>query len=103
MNWILDHSAYGLAILALIAAGVVLRLFGWRAAVAVLLAALPLVAYRRGRDVQRVSDAEAIRTAELQSTEMIHDEEQGALAAGRAAAERVRARATGIAAGNDKG
>jgi hypothetical protein len=104
MEWILSLVPWWVwAILVAIAGLALFRLLGFKGALAALAIGLPFLAYRKGRDDQRTASGAEFQRAETKSKEMINVEEQGALAAGDAAARSVRERRSGEAKGDQPG
>jgi hypothetical protein len=101
IDWLLSLVPWWIwGILALIVIAAVQRLVGWRAALTALAAVVGFIAYRKGRDDASKAVLTEVAKRQEQSQEKINEQEQGALDAGRAAADRVR-REAGLANGGD--
>lgn len=104
LNWVLDLVPWyvwlGLGIAGLV---VVYRLLGLKATLAAAVAVLGIVAYRKGRDDKGREVYAEVKDRQAKSKEMIDVEARDAVAAGDAAAERVRNEYARSAGRNDKG
>ena len=100
LGWLLETIGSQLpwwiwGLIGLGAIGAVWHFLGFRAALAMAAAVLPLIGYRKGRDDQRTASQFEIGRRATQSQERIDDEARIARERGRAAADRVRRASSG--------